>query len=179
MKIALLNAMLAGTAGLAFHLSGCGACPVSEAFPPFRCDHGLSVAMGPAPTPDTDAASPEAPGTVRTVDEPMREIEGAPTGRIRLLEMYQAAVTQRNQLAQQAADLTRERDATLARAVEAEKKRAELEERQVGLSAELRDLHAKALELARRLAQAELARLQNERAELEGAPSDAGRGRTP
>lgn len=126
-----------------------------------------------------DLAVPASPGTVRTVEEPWRTIEGAPSGRVRLLEMYQAAVAQRNRSAQRAADLERELEAAQARSAEAEKARADLESRNVSMSADLREIHAKALELARRLAQAELALLKAEKADLEGRTGPAARSRTP
>jgi hypothetical protein len=113
-------------------------------------------------------------GSVRTVNEPLRPIEGAPSGRVWLLEMYQTAVTQRDEFARRMTDLTRERDADLARAGELEKARADLELRNARLATELQDLQTKSLELARRLAHSELARLDAEKALLVGRTSGAG-----
>jgi len=155
-------------------LCGCGAFPRSNAS--MSTSPGGDDLYFPGPSaaaPGQDLAVPASPGSVRTVDEPWRSIEGAPSGRVRLLEMYQAAVSQRDRSAQRAADLERELEAALARAAEAEKARADLETRNVGLSSELREIHAKALELARRLARSELSLLEAERTGLEVRTSRA------
>jgi hypothetical protein len=120
---------------------------------------------------------PVAPGSVRTVEEPLRKIDGAPTGRVWLLEMYQSALKQRDEIAQRAADLARERDAALTRAADAEKARAEFEARNTGLALELKETQAKSLELAQRLAQSELARLETEKTLLESRAS--GKAKSP
>jgi hypothetical protein len=121
-----------------------------------------------------DAPSSNALGKVRRVDEPLRPIEGMPTGRVWLLEMYQTAVAEKDELTRRAADLVHERDAALARAAELEKARADLEARHAALATEMRDLQTKSLELARRLAEAELARLQAEKTTLDSRPSARG-----
>jgi hypothetical protein len=122
----------------------------------------------------SDGSATTSPGTVRTIDDPLRPIEGAPTGRVWLLEMYQTAVNEKEHLARVGADTARERDAALAHVAELEKARVDLEARNAGLATELRELQTKSLELARRLAESELARLEAEKAALDGHASDAG-----
>lgn len=157
---------------------GCRALPEPAAsFPPFPENDDPYF---PAPSaPSEDLGVPASPGTVRSVDEPWRTIEGAPSGRVRMLEMYQAAVAQRDKSAQRAADLERDLGVALARITEAEKARADLEVRNAGLSSELREIHSKALELARRLAQAEFSLLGAEKADLQFRASEAAKRRTP
>jgi hypothetical protein len=122
-----------------------------------------------APKRGDDLAIPATPpGAVRVVDEPLRPIEGAPTGRVWLLEMYQTVLSEKDELVRRSADTTRERDAAIARVAELEKARADLEARSSGLATELRELQTKTLEIARRLAESELARLKAEKAALEG-----------
>jgi hypothetical protein len=126
-----------------------------------------------------DLTIPAAPGSVRTADEPLRKIDGAPTGRVWLLEMYQSALKQRDEIAQRAGDMAHERDAALARAADAEKARADFEARNTGLALELKEAQSKSLELARRLAQSELARLESEKALLESRVTESGKTRSP
>ncbi|MFN0008716.1 MAG: hypothetical protein ACKVXR_12505 [Planctomycetota bacterium] len=179
MKLAFLSAVLVLATGFGLALGGCHGLPAPDAsFTPFLDEDPY----GPGPyvaKPSPDLAVPASPGTVRTIDEPWRAIEGAPSGRIRLLEMYQAAVSERDRSVLRAAELERELEAALARTAEAEKARADLEARNAGLATELAEFRSKALELARRLAQTELALLKAERAELEVRASPAPRSKTP
>jgi hypothetical protein len=130
-----------------------------------------------APKPVDGNATAPSPGSVRTVEDPLRPIEGAPTGRVWLLEMYQNAVNEKERLARVAADTARDRDAALAHAAELEKSRADLESRNAALASEVQKLQTKSLELARRLAESELARLEAEKAALDGHTVDAGAGK--
>ena len=126
-----------------------------------------------APPPKHGDERAAAPGTVRTSEEPLRPLEGAPTGKVWLLDMYQSALAEKDELAKRASDASRERDAAVAHAADLEKARADLEARNAGLASELRDLQAKSLELARRLAESELARLSAEKTALDGGPTGA------
>jgi hypothetical protein len=110
---------------------------------------------------------PDEPGTVRAVEEPVRPLEGAPTGRVWLLELYQQALSAKEALARQVADLTRERDAATAQVQALEQARGAAEARSAALDAEAQELRAKSLELARRLAESEIARLEAEKSALE------------
>jgi len=121
-----------------------------------------------SPKHGDDRGASMPPGTVRTVDEPLRPIEGAPAGKVWLLEMYQNAVAEKDDLARRAAETTRERDAAIARTAELDKARADLAAKSAALESELAELRSKSLELARRLAESELARLQAEKSELDG-----------
>lgn len=114
-----------------------------------------------------DLVAAPAPGATRTVDGPLRPIEGASSGRVWLLEMYQNALAQKDELARRANDLSHERDAAVQHASELEKTNAELTARNASLATELRDLQQKSIELARRLAESEIARLESEKAALE------------
>jgi hypothetical protein len=149
---------------------GLGAChvpgsPVSSVAP---IDDTDEIWAQHPPSHGQDPNAPVTPGKVRTVDEPLRSIDGAPAGRVWLLEMYQKALSEKDEITRRAADTARDRDAAVARAAEAEKARADLEARNSGLATENKDLRAKALELARRLADSELARLEAEKVALEG-----------
>jgi hypothetical protein len=130
--------------------------------------------LPPVKTSADNAATTTSPGSVRTVEDPLRPIEGAPTGRVWLLEMYQNAVNEKERLARVATDTARDRDAALAHVAELEKARADLESRNAALASELAKLQTKSLELARRLAESELARLEAEKAALDGRVVDGG-----
>lgn len=118
---------------------------------------------------DTSLAPAEAPGTVRVVEEPLRDVEGVSGGRAWLLELYQTARDENVELkrkleataresaesSQAQASLTAERDELAALRTELERRVAELE--------------SQSLELARRLAGSEVARLEAEKSELERA----------
>ncbi len=125
-------------------------------------------AQKPAVVERTDASlvPAPAPGSVAVVEAPLRPLEGAPTGRVWLLELYHAALAEKDALVRRGKELTRERDEALAHAAQLETARAALESRCATLEAEVRTLEDQTLELARRLAAAEIARLEVERAQL-------------
>jgi hypothetical protein len=154
---------------------GSGAChlPDSAVSSVAPSDDSDEVWAQRPPKHGDELSMPAAPGRVRTVDEPMRSIEGAPGGRVRMLELYQNALSEKEELARRVTETVRDRDAAVARAGDLEKARADLEAKTAGLAAENQDLRAKALELARRLAESELARLQAEKTALDSTSAGA------
>lgn len=130
-------------------------------------DPAMPIVAGPS---DSTLAPADEPGTVRMVDEPVRPIEGAPSSRVWLLDLYHGALAEKDELGRRVDALGRERDAALTQVGQLDADRAKLEARCAALDADLKALEAKSLELARRLVESELARLEAEKADLEKHP---------
>lgn len=128
-------------------------------------------------TPVTPEATPvkgdgslvpaEPPGTVRVVEEPLREVEGVSTGRVWLLELYHGALADKEGLARRLEASDRERAGSAQQVTNLTAERDALTARCAGLDARVRELEAQSLELALRLSESEIARLELEKAALE------------
>jgi len=139
-----------------------GSAPLSE-----TGEHAPPIDVGPG---DPTLSPAVEPGTVRMIDEPVRPIEGAPSSRVWLLDLYHGVLAEKEDLGRRVNTLGRERDTAATKVGELEAERAKLEARCAALDAELKALESKSLELARRLVESELARLEAEKAHLEERP---------
>ena len=145
------------------------ACQMSQRSAPIpeTGDAATPIVAGPT---DSTLSPADEPGTVRIVDEPVRPIEGSTPSRVWLLDLYQGALAEKEELGRRVNTLGRERDTAVLMVGELETERARLEARCAALDTELKALEAKSLELARRLVESELARLEAEKARLEDRP---------
>lgn len=152
---------------------GAGACNLVNPSP--RVERDISPTPTAAPEKgavaavDTTLAPAEKPGTVTVVAEPLRDVEGVSGGRAWLLELYQTARDENVELKKQLEVATRAGAETqsVQQAVIAE--RDALVAQRTGLERRVAELEAQSLELARRLAGSEIARLEAEKSELERA----------
>jgi hypothetical protein len=145
------------------------ACQMTESSAP--TSEGTDPAASSVPHPSDSTLSPaDEPGTVRVLDEPVRPIEGTPSSRVWLLDLYHGALAEKEELGRKVNTLGRERDTAVLMVGELEKERTQLEARCAALDADLKASEAKSLELARRLVESELARLEAEKARLEKQP---------
>lgn len=109
----------------------------------------------------------DEPGTIRIVDEPLREVEGVTTGRVWLLELYHGALTEKEKLARSLADSERHREAATQSLATVAADRDACNARSAELEKRVAELEAQTLDLAQRLAESEIARLEARKSELE------------
>lgn len=146
-----------------------GACHLPNPSP--RAERDEPVASSPTKREvvvrDPSLVPSETPGTVRIVEGPLREVAGVTNGREWLLQMHQAVLKEKVELAKRLAALEadgegihKERDSLAAQHKSVAAHAAELEAR-------VTELEAQTLDLARRLAESELARLELQKSDLE------------
>jgi hypothetical protein len=109
----------------------------------------------------------DEPGTIRIVDEPLREVAGVSTGRTWLLELYHSALAEKEKLVVSLADSERERTTATQSLSVIAVERDQLKVRNETLEKRVAELEAQSLELAQRLAESEIARLEARKSELE------------
>ncbi|MBL8861952.1 MAG: hypothetical protein JNK02_08055 [Planctomycetes bacterium] len=107
------------------------------------------------------------PGTVAVVQTPLRELEGAPGGRVWLLELYHETLARKDELAKQLAQQDAALSATVAEAAFLRAERDAAVTRAAELEAKIGALERQSLDLAQRLVEAEIARLEAEKSALE------------
>jgi len=130
-------------------------------------DDDRAVLIAPVIVTDASLSPSEEPGTVRIVEEPLREVDGVSSGRAWLLELYQEALAAKEDLARRLE--TSERELGDSKVVQStlSSEHALLTTRCAELDRRVRDLESQTLDLARRLAESEIARLEAQKAELE------------
>lgn len=149
--------------------AGFGACNLPNPSP--RLQDGETVTTTSAPREvvvrDASLVPSEMPGTVRIVEGPLREVAGVTNGREWLLQMHQVVLKEKIELAKRLAALEvdgegihKERDSLVA-----ERKAAA--DHAAALEARVTELEVQTLDLARRLAESELARLELQKSDLE------------
>ncbi len=116
---------------------------------------------------DETLVAADAPGTVRIVEGPLREVSGVTSGRAWLLETYQNTLSEKLELARRLAanevetgDLRKAHAALVA-------EHATVAARSTELDARVRELETQTIDLARRLAESEIARLELQKSDLE------------
>lgn len=162
---------------LAVLVLGLGACHLTNPSPRAKDEEPVPAAPAPEPVKRDESLAPaDAPGTIRIVQEPLRDVEGISKSKTWLLEMYQSAVAAKDQLAieLEAARRDDEESRRTHDALVAE--RDLLATRSVDLEKRVRELESQTLDLARRLAESEIARLEAEKADLEQAAAQDRKG---
>lgn len=153
------------TVFLALSLSACSMTnPTSRHRDP---DDDRAVLMAPVAVTDASLSPSEPPGSVRIVEEPMREVDGVSSGRAWLLELYQEALAAKEDFGRRLE--ASERELTESKSVQStlSTEHATLTTRCTELDRRVRELESQTLDLARRLAESEIARLEAQKAELE------------
>lgn len=159
--------------GLAALYAGGCALPVKEDAPPA----GRSIEVVPA-GPRTQAepvlyardgsvVSGAPAGGVVVTDQPQREMAGTQGTRTYLLELYQAAIEERDGLALEVTGLTAALEKSQAHARELEQKVLELDGLLSGRDARIEEQRLASLDLAGRLTTAQIRRLQAEKLLIE------------
>ncbi len=153
---------------LAFLALGVSGCTLTNPTPRQRDpDDDEAILISPVGVTNANLAPSEPPGSVRIVEEPLREVEGVSSGRTWLLELYQEALAAKEDLARRLEtselDLTTTKTSQTALITE----HASLTARCTDLDQRVRELESQTLDLARRLAESEIARLEAQKAELE------------
>jgi hypothetical protein len=135
-------------------------------------DPGRESASAPASAADPvvrdeSLVAADAPGSIRIVEGPLREVDGVTSGRAWLLEQYQTTLTEKAELERRLeaseadhAKIRGAHEALIAEHTQALARSTELEGR-------VRELETQTLALARRLAESEIARLEIQKADLE------------
>lgn len=139
-----------------------------EEFPNSTSVEPTELEVTPVAPDETLAPAPE-PGTVRIVQEPIRQVDGVSNGKVWLLELYQKTLADKEELTLRLADSERARAESQATQAALTAERDELALRAKDLDRRVRELEAQSLELARRLADSEIARLETQKSELERA----------
>jgi len=159
--------------GLALLCSGGCALPVKEDVPPAgqRID---VVPAGPRTQAepvlyarDGSVVSGQPAGSVVVTDEPQREIAGSQGTRTYLLELYQSAIEERDNLALEVSGLTASLEKSEAHARELEQKVLELDGQLSERDERLEQQRLASLDLAGRLTTAQIRRLQAEKLLIE------------
>lgn len=156
---------------------GASACNLPNPSPRLKEDDEISFSTAVEPTelevtpvaPDDTLAPAPEPGTVRIVEEPIRQVDGVSNGKVWLLELYQKTLADKEDLTRRLADSEHARSDSQAAQAALTAERDELALRAKDLDRRVRELEAQSLELARRLADSEIARLEAQKSELEHA----------
>jgi len=130
-------------------------------------DDDHAVLMSPVVVTDASLAPSDPPGSVRFVEEPLREVAGISSGRTWLLELYQEASAAKEELARRlgTSELALADSKTTQAVLSTD--HAKLTTRCNELDQRVRELEAQTLDLARRLAASEIVRLEAQKADLE------------
>lgn len=116
---------------------------------------------------DGSLAPAEAPGSVRVVQESLREVEGVSSGKVWLLELYQRTLSDKEDLVRRLDASERERATFEAERTVLVAERDKLAARSAELDQRVRALETQSLDLARRLAESEIGRLEAQKTALE------------
>jgi len=155
------------------------ACQLSN--PSGRLVHDEDAEFPPQPETvkhDESLVPHDPPGTIRIVDDTLREVDGVSNGRVWLLELYNGALAEKESLTRRLADSERERTESAQARTALTTERDQLASRCAELDQRVRELEAQSLDLAQRLAESEIARLESEKAALE-RDSKSGRKERP
>lgn len=160
MKIQNVLIALAACAASACHLSN----------PSGRLIHDEDAEFPPLPDTvklDESLVPHDPPGTIRIVDDSLRQVDGVSSGRVWLLELYNGALAEKEALTLRLAESEREREESAQARSALTAERDQLAARCAELDQRVRELEAQSLDLAQRLAESEIARLELQKAALE------------